>query len=88
MAAVLAVTEVNGSIIVGSLSAAATALGAWALVRNKRADVNKDTAEWLVTEMRSELMALKAEVAALRAENAELRTHIRTLEHQLHNPKG
>ena len=83
MAAMWAVTEVSGSIIVGSLSAAATALGAWALVRNKRADVNQNTAEWLVTEMRNELLVLKAEVSALRSENAELRNHIRNLEFQI-----
>ena len=85
MAAIWAVSEVSGSVIVGALSAAATALGAWALVRNKRADVNQNTAEWLVTEMRAELTALKAEVSALRAENAELRIHIRTLEQKLHD---
>ena len=77
----LAVTDATGSLVVGALSAAATALGAWALVRNKRADVNQDTAEWLVTEMRTELAALKVEVAALRIENAELRAHIQMIEH-------
>lgn len=76
----LAIADATGSLIVGGLSAAATALGAWALVRNKRADVNQETAAWLVTEMRAELVALKAEVAALRAENAELRIHIKALE--------
>ena len=76
-------TDAIGSIIVGALSAGATALGAWALIRNKRADVNQLTAEWLVTEMRTELVALKAEVAALRAENADLRITIRILEQRL-----
>ena len=74
------VSEVSGSIIVGGLSAAATAAGAWALVRNKSTDTNQQTAAWLVTEMRTEVTALKAEVAALRAENAELRAHIRAIE--------
>ena len=88
MAVLLAVTDATGAIVVGLASAAATALGAWALIRNKTADVNQSTAEWLVTEMRAEVGALKAEVAALRAENAELRTTIRSLEDKLDHLKG
>lgn len=73
------IDDATGSIVVGGLSAAATAVGAWALIRNKRTDVNQSTAAWLVTEMRAELTALKIEVAALRAENAELRQYIQKL---------
>jgi len=86
MMSLLAVSDASGSLIVGSLSAAATAAGAWALMRNKRVDTNQQTAAWLVTEMRTELMALKAEVAALRAENAELRTHIKAIESRRNDP--
>lgn len=81
----IALSDASGSAIVGTLSALATAGGAWALMRNKRVDVNQQTAAWLVAEMRTELMSLKVEVAALRAENAELRLHIRALERRQDN---
>lgn len=83
VAIISAVGDATGALVVGLASAAATALGAWALIRNKTTDVNQQTAEWLVTEMRAELTALKAEVSALRAENAELRITIRSLERRL-----